>query len=274
MLQKTILCYNTSYGGRIEFLTLEQVNLIKSAHCLTKSTHRTDIMKFNRSNSNNPTIILRPRQESILSTHRVLRNTYFLLSLTLLFSAGTAAYAMATHAMGPGMLVFLIGIFGLSFLVSLLRNSVWGIVAAFAFTGFLGYTLGPILNLYLSSFSNGGQIIMTALGATGVIFLALTGYVIKTQKDFTYLGGFLFAAITVAFLIGLAGVLFQLPMLQLVISGAFALLSSALILFHTSQIIEGGETNYIMATVSIYVALFNLFTSLLQLLGAFSGNRE
>jgi len=229
-------------------------------------------MKFDRSNPQS--VILQARKQSILATHSVLRNTYFLLSLTLLFSAVTAAYAMASHAQSPGIIVFLLGTFGLSFLVSALRNSAWGIAAAFAFTGFLGYVLGPILNLYIHAFSNGSQIVMTSLGATGLIFLSLSAYVLTTRKDFSYLGGFLFAAMMVAFLAGIGGILFQAPLLQLVISGAFALLASGLILFHTSQIVQGGETNYIMATVSIYVALFNLFTSLLQLLGAFSGNKN
>lgn len=211
---------------------------------------------------------------SILATNAVLKNTYFLLSLTLLFSAGTAYFAMMTNARSPGFIVFLAGIFGLSYLVSAMRNSAWGILAAFIFTGFLGYTLGPILNMFLHSYANGAQIIATALGATGFIFLALSGYALSTRKDFSYMGGFLFAAIMVAFLVGIAGAVFNMPMLQLVVSGAFALLSAGLILFHTSQIINGGEQNYIMATVSIYVALFNLFVSLLNILGAFSGNRN
>jgi modulator of FtsH protease len=164
--------------------------------------------------------------------------------------------------------------FGLLFLVSALRNSAWGILATFAFTGFMGYTLGPVLNSVMTNFANGGQIVVTALGATGAIFLVLSAYVLTTRKDFSYMGGFLFAAITVAFLAGIGGMLFNIPMLQLVVSGAFALLSSGLILFHTSQIVNGGERNYIMATISIYIALYNLFVSLLQLLSVFGGNRE
>ncbi len=221
----------------------------------------------------NHTVIVQS-QESILAVNTVLRNTYFLLSLTLLFSAATATLAMMSNAKGPGILFFIVGMFGFSYLVSALRNSAWGILAAFAFTGFMGYALGPILNSFLHSFANGGQIIMTALGATGFIFLALSGYALTTRKNFGYLGGFLFAGIMVAFIAGIGGALFNIPMLQLVISGVFALLSSGLILFHTSQIIHGGERNYIMATVSIYVALFNLFVSLLNILGAFSGNRN
>lgn len=228
-------------------------------------------MKFNNINESSVVVA---RQRSLLATHAVLRNTYFLLSLTLLFSGATAAFAMSTNASSPGILVFLIGMFGLSFLVNFLRNSAWGILAAFAFTGFMGYILGPILNMYLHNFTNGSQIIMTAMGATGIIFLTLSAYVLTTRKDFSYMGGFLFAGVMVAFLAGIAGALFNMPFLQIVISGAFALLSSGLILFHTSQIIHGGETNYITATISIYVALFNLFVSLLQILGAFSGNRN
>ncbi|MFT3742337.1 MAG: Bax inhibitor-1 family protein [Gammaproteobacteria bacterium] len=213
-------------------------------------------------------------RSSVIASHNVLRNTYFLLSLTLLFSAATAAFAMAHQAQGPNFLLFLAGMFGLSFLVTALRNSAWGIVAAFAFTGFMGYVLGPILNQYIHGFSNGSHIIFTALGATGLIFLALSGYVLTTRKSFSYMGGFLFAGIMVAFLAGIAGALFHMPMLQVVVSGLFALLSSGMILYQTSQILEGGEQNYIMATISLYTALFNLFLSLLNILGVFSGNRE
>lgn len=222
---------------------------------------------------NNTPNVITQTSASILATNSVLRNTYFLLSLTLLFSAAMAAFSMATRAQ-PGIIIFLVGMFGLSFLVNALRNSAWGIAAAFAFTGFMGYMLGPILNAYLSMYTNGGQLIMTALGATGFVFLALSGYVLTTKKDFSYLGGFLFAGIMIAFLAGLAGLFFQMPLFQLFVSGAFALLSSGLILYHTSNIIRGGETNYIMATVSIYTALFNLFVSLLNILSAFAGNRD
>ncbi len=214
------------------------------------------------------------RSESALATNAVLRNTYFLLSLTLLFSAAIAAWAMQANVKGPGPIVFLVGMFGLSLLVSVLRNSFLGILAAFAFTGFMGYTLGPIINSFVHGYVNGGQIVTAALGGTGAIFLALSAYALKTRTDFSYLGGFLFAAVLVAFLAGIAALFFHMPGLQLVVSGAFALISSGLILFHTSQIIHGGERNYIMATLSIYIALYNLFLSLLNILGAFSGNRN
>lgn len=212
--------------------------------------------------------------DSALATNSVLRNTYFLLSLTLLFSAGTAYYAFISNARPLNFIVTLVGMFGLLFLTRALRNSVWGIVSTFAFTGFMGYILGPTLNLYIHTFSNGTQLVMTALGATGIIFFVLSGYALVTRKDFSYMGGFLTAAFLIAFFVGLGALIFNMPMLQLIVSGAFALLASALILFETSQIINGGETNYILATVSLYVALFNLFVSLLQLLGAFSGKRD
>jgi modulator of FtsH protease len=213
-------------------------------------------------------------QTSILSTHQVLRNTYFLLSLTLLFSAGTATFAMLINAAPVNLIVLLVGIFGLQFLTIKLRNSIWGLASIFAFTGFMGYTLGPILNFYLQAFSNGGQIIMTALGSTGLIFLGLSAYAMVSRKDFGYLGGFLFAAAMVAFMAGLGGIFFNMPILNLVVSGAFALIASGYILFTTSQIIHGGEKNYIMAAISLYVALFNLFVSLLRILAAFAGNRN
>ncbi len=213
-------------------------------------------------------------QVAVLATNSVVRNTYILLSMTLLFSAGAAFIAMATNAKPLGLLVSIIGMFGLLFLTQFLRNSIWGLVSTFAFTGFMGYMLGPILNQYISSFSNGSQLVMTALGATGIIFLALSAYAFITRKDFSYMGGFLFAAISVAFLVGIGAAIFNWPLGQLLVSGAFAILSSGLILFQTSQIIHGGERNYIMATITLYVSLFNLFTSLLNLLAAFAGNRE
>ena len=201
----------------------------------------------------------------------VLRNTYMLLSMTLLFSALTAGIAMATNAAPLHWLITLGGYFGLLFVVTRLRDSAWGLAAVFALTGFLGYTLGPILNLYLS-LPNGSQIVMTALGGTGVIFLALSGYAVVSRKDFSFMGGFLMVGILVAFLGGLGAMLFNVPMLSLAVSGMFVLLMSGMILWQTSEIIHGGETNYIMATVSLYITLFNLFISLLQILGVMSGD--
>jgi len=212
------------------------------------------------------------RSESTLAVNRVLRNTYFLLSLTLLFSAGTAAVSTITNAPPIGFIGLLAGMFGLYFLTVRLRNSAWGILAIFAYTGFLGYTLGPILNFYLHNFANGAQIIGVSLGATGLIFLGLSAYVLTTRKNFNYLGGFITIAVLTAFLIGIGALFFNLPVLQLVISGAFAVISSAYILYTTSEIIHNGERNYIMATVSLYISIFNLFISLLRILSFFSGN--
>ncbi|MCS4505636.1 Modulator of FtsH protease YccA [wastewater metagenome] len=208
---------------------------------------------------------------SALATNAVIRNTYLLLSMTLLFSAVTAGLAMATNAPPLNFIVVLVGYFGLLFLTNALRNSVWGLAAIFALTGFMGYTLGPILNLYVHTFSNGTELVLTALGGTGAIFLGLSGYALSTQKDFSFLRGFLFAGILVAFFASLGAMFFSLPALSLAVSAAFMLLMCGLILYQTSEMIHGGETNYIMATVTLYVALFNLFTSLLQLLGFFAG---
>lgn len=212
-------------------------------------------------------------RESLIATHSVLRNTYWLLGLTLLFSAATAGFAMVTNAR-PNLILTIVGVYGLMFLTQALRNSGWGLVAAFAFTGFMGYTLGPVLNLVLHGYANGAQILMTALGSTGLIFFGLSAYVLASRKDFSYLGGFLFVGIMVAFLASIGGLFFNIPALHLAVSAAFVLLSSGLILFHTSQIINGGERNYIMATISIYVALYNLFVSLLQIFTAFGGRNN
>jgi modulator of FtsH protease len=211
--------------------------------------------------------------ESLIASHSVLRNTYWLLGLTLLFSAGTAGFAMMTNAVVKPWLA-IIGIYGLMFATHALRNSGWGLLCAFAFTGFMGYTLGPLLNMVLHGYANGSQLIMTAFGATGIIFFGLSAYVLTTRKDFSYLGGFLFVGVMVALLAAIANFFFNVPALHLVVSAAFVLLSSGLILFHTSQIINGGERNYIMATISIYVALYNLFVSLLQIFSAFSGRNN
>ncbi|HET8807941.1 MAG TPA: Bax inhibitor-1/YccA family protein [Methylophaga sp.] len=221
-------------------------------------------------NYDSQTTVVRSEQ-SALQTNKLLRNTYALLALTLGFSAVTAGMSMAFNLPHPGIILTLIGYFGLLFLTAKLRNSVWGIAAVFALTGFMGFTLGPIISAYLSM-PNGSQIVMQALGGTGIIFLALSAYAIKSEKDFSFMGGFLFVGILVAFLAGLAAIFFQMPGLSLAVSAMFVLLMSGLILYQTSEIIHGGETNYIMATVTLYVSIYNLFTSLLHLLGAFSGN--
>ena len=210
-------------------------------------------------------------QQSALATNKVLRNTYTLLSMTLLFSAACAGVAVMINMPPMGIVITLVGYFGLLFLTTKLRNSAWGLVSVFALTGFMGLTLGPIISMYLS-IPNGSQIVMTAMGGTGVIFLGLSGYVLTTRKDFSFMGGFLMVGILVAFLAGIASMFFSMPGLSLAVSAMFILLMSGLILYQTSEIIHGGETNYIMATVTLFISIYNLFISLLQLLGAFGGN--
>ena len=211
-------------------------------------------------------------QPQQLATNRVLRNTYLLLSMTLLFSAVTASISMALNLPHPGLILTLGGYFGLLFLTSKYRNRDLGIVFVFALTGFMGYTLGPILNAYLA-LPNGGQIVMMAMAGTAAIFFGLSTYVRATRKDFSFMGGFLLAGIVTAFLAGLGAFFFEMPALSLAVSAVFVLLMAGLILYETSNIINGGETNYVMATVTLYVAIFNLFTSLMHLLG-FMGAEE
>ncbi len=222
----------------------------------------------------NQTSVLTQTTESILATNKVLRNTYLLLSMAFLFSALMAYVSSAMHIRPIHPILFIAGSYGLIFLTSALRNSPMGLLSVFGFTGFMGFALGPILNLYVANFSNGGQLIGTALGGTGLIFLTLSGYALTTRKDFSYLGGFLFAASMVALLAMIAGIFFQMPALQLMISAAFMLIASGSILFQTSEIIHGGERNYIMATISLFVSIYNLFISLLNILSAFSSNRD
>ncbi|TRX00473.1 Bax inhibitor-1/YccA family protein [Candidatus Methylobacter oryzae] len=216
------------------------------------------------------TAISRPEAD-ILSTNKVLRNTYLLLSMTLIFSAMTAGAAMLFNLPHFSPIITLVGYFGLLFLTTKFSNSGLGLVFVFALTGFMGLTLGPVLTMYVKAFSNGHELIMTALGGTGVIFLGLSGYALTTRKDFSFMGGFLMVGVLVAFLAGLASIFFTMPALSLAVSAMFILLMSGMILFQTSEIIHGGETNYILATISLYVSIYNLFLSLLQLLGVFSG---
>jgi modulator of FtsH protease len=191
--------------------------------------------------------------------------------MTLIFSALTAGASMALNLPHPGIILTLVGYFGLLFLTAKYRDSGLGLAFVFALTGFMGYTLGPILNTYMG-LANGTQLVITAMAGTGVIFLGLSGYALTSRKDFSFMGGFLVTGILVAFLAGLGALVFEMPGLSLAVSAMFILLMSGLILYETSNIIHGGETNYIMATVSLYVSIFNLFTSLLHLLGFMSGD--
>ncbi len=208
---------------------------------------------------------------STVDSNKLIRSTYMLLSATLFFSAFTAGIAMVTEMPPLGFIITLVGYFGLLFLTSYLQNSVWGIASVFALTGFMGLTLGPIISLYLARYVNGAELVMMAFGSTAVIFLGLSGYALASRKDFSFLGGFLFAGILVAFLAGIGAIVFNLPGLSLAVSAMFVLLMSGLILYQTSDMVHGRETNYIMATVTLYVTIYNLFISLLHLFGVFMG---
>ena len=213
-----------------------------------------------------PLAVSRPGATSELSTNRVLRNTYALLSATLFFSAVIAAASAALKMPHPGIALTLLGFFGLLYATTRLRNSAWGLAAVFGLTGFMGYTMGPVVSHYLAM-PDGHQVVMMAMGGTASIFVGLSAYALTTRKDFSFMGGFLMAGIIVAFLVGLGAIFFQVPALSLTVSAAFVLLMAGLILFETSRIVHGGETNYIMATVGLYVSIYNLFSSLLALIG-------
>ena len=194
-----------------------------------------------------------------------------LLGLTLAFSALTAAFAMASNAAPVNIWVMLIGFYGLLFLTHKMANSAWGLLCVFALTGFMGYTLGPILGYYMAS-ANGTQLVMTALGGTAFIFFGLSAYALISKKDFSFLSGFRMAGFLVILAAVVANIFLQIPALQLALSAAFMLFSSAAILMQTGAIINGGERNYILATVTLYVSLYNIFISLLNLLTAFGGD--
>ena len=209
--------------------------------------------------------VARPSGQAI-EINRVLRNTYLLLGMTLAFSAGVAYIAMISGAPYLGFFPTLLGFFGLSFLVHRLANSAWGLLAVFLFTGFLGYTLGPLLALYLKM-PHGPALVGQALALTAGAFVGLSGYALVTRRDFNFLSGFLvtgafvlLGAMVLAYVADISG-------LALAVSAGFVLFACALILFETSSVIHGGETNYIRATVGLYVSIYNLFTSLLYLLG-------
>lgn len=209
---------------------------------------------------------------SEISTNKVLRNTYMLLAMTLLFSAVTAGTAMAMGIGQMNIFIFLIGAYGLMFLVHKTANSAAGILSIFAFTGFMGFTLGPMLSLYLS-LPNGAQLVMTALGMTGATFIGLSAVALITRKDFSFLGNFMIAGAIVLVLAMVAAMIFNITALALAVSAGFVLFSSAAILYQTSEIIHrAGETNYILATITLFVSIYNLFVSLLSLLGFMSND--
>jgi modulator of FtsH protease len=208
--------------------------------------------------------------ESVLSTNKVLKNTYMLLSITLVFSAITASISMAMGlGQGTALILMLVG-FGLLFVVNRTADSSKGLIAIFAFTGVMGASIGPMLNYYLAM-PNGPELVMQALGGTAVVFFGLSAYALTTRKDFSYMGGFLMVGLLVAVVAMVANIFLNIPALSLTISAAVVMIMSGLILFDTSRIINGGETNYIRATVSLYLDIYNLFIHLLHLLSALSG---
>lgn len=201
----------------------------------------------------------------------VLRNTYMLLSMTLVWSAVLAYAGTQVTFSLPLSLGLLVGSLVTLFATLALRNSVWGLPMVFAFTGMMGFSLGPVLQHYLS-LANGGTLIMTAAGMTALIFGALSFYVLTTRKDFSFLGGFLFVGLLVLVLASLVGLFFPMPMLQVALSAVGVLIFSGYVLYDTSKIIHGGETSYISATVSLYLDILNLFLDLLRLVGFFSSD--
>ena len=215
-------------------------------------------------------IVVNSQEESLLSTHKVLRNTYFLLGLTMAFSAVVAYISMSLNLPYPNLVVLLVGFYGLLFVTNRLANSAWGILAAFAFTGFMGYTIGPILNIYVARGME--DLIMLAFAGTAIVFFACSAYVLTTKKDMSFLSTAIFSLFIVLLLGIVASFFFQIPALAVGISALFVVFSTMTILYETSNIIHGGETNYIRATVSIYVSIYNLFISLLRLLSIFSSD--
>jgi len=210
-------------------------------------------------------------QESALSVNKVVRNTYMLLSMTLFFSAICAVTTMALQvSQGVGMML-LIGGFIMSFVVRSTANSSKGLVAIFVFAGLWGGALGPVISVYLAAYANGSAIVAQALGGTAIIFLSLSGYALTTRKNFNFLGGFIFTGMMVVIVAMIANIFLQIPALSLAVSAAVIMLMSGFILFDTSRIVNGGERNYIMATISLYLSIINIFVHLLHLLGALTG---
>lgn len=219
---------------------------------------------------NNPNITLGHSQESVLATNKVLKNTYMLLSITLVFSGIMAFIGMSLNVgQGVGFIATIGAIGILWFVLPRTANSAAGIPVIFAFTGLLGLGMAPMLNYYLAV---NPSIVSTALGGTGVIFLGLSGYALTTRKDFSFMGGFLMVGMMVVIVASIANLFFQMPLMGLVVSGAVVMLMSGMILYQTSSIINGGETNYIMATASLFLSLVNMFQALMHILGVFGND--
>ena len=224
-------------------------------------TSTSNIMRSNVQTASNAIVI-----------NRTLRNTYQLLSATLFFSGLMAYLSMALNLPYFGFIPTLVGIIGLFFVVAKLKNSAFGILAVFALTGFMGLTLGPMINMYLTAYSNGAELVAMAMVGTATVFVTLSVYTIISQKDFSFMGGFLFAGLMVVILALVANFFFNIAAVSVAIASVSILIFSGFILFDTSRIIHGGETNYIMATVSLYISIYQLFVNMLMLLGIFGGD--
>ena len=208
--------------------------------------------------------------QRVFATNKLIRNTYLLLSLTLAMSAITAGIAMATGAPTVHWVIMLAVFIGMPFLISSLRNSVWSLPLTFLFTGIMGYILGPIIGLYLQ-LPNGSQIVATSFGLTAAVFIGLSGYALASRKDFSFMGGFLAVGLIVVLVAIVANIFLQLPALSLAISSAAVILMSGMILFDTSRMVNGGEDNYVMMTVSLFANIYVLFTHMLNLVSGLSG---
>ena len=219
-------------------------------------------------------IINQRTERVIIETNRVLKNTYLLLSLTLLFSAITAGFAIATSIPAINPILTLVVYFGLLFGIQATKDSSMGLVLTFVLTGFLGLTIAPILNFYLTTFNNGAELIMMSLGATGAIFLGLSVIAMNPNRDFTKLGSFLAVGSIVCLVAIIVNLFLQMPAIHLALSLMIAFISGGMILWQTNQIIQGGEKNYITATVTLYISILNLFLTILQFLAIFTGRRD
>src|SRR3990167_7310780 len=211
------------------------------------------------------------QQESSFSTSSVLRNTYLLLSLTLLFSAAMAGFGMTMQISFSGSIFLFVASFALLFATSALRNSAWGILMIFAFTGCMGFSMGPMLNHFIRGYSNGGQLILTALGGTGVTFILSSAYVLVTKKELSHWSKFLMIGLVLCIIASIGNIFLKMPAMQLAISTLLTFIATLLMMYDTSRIIHGGERNYIMATMSLYLDIQVLFQNLLMLLGALNG---
>jgi len=210
-------------------------------------------------------------QSSSIEINKVLKNTYMLLSMTLAFSAVTAGISMAVGLSHMAALGMMIVAFILMFVVNKNADKPSGLFWVFAFTGLMGASLGPMLNVY-AAMPNGSSLILQALGGTALIFFALSGYALTSKKDFSFMGGFLMTGLVVVLIASIANIFFAIPALQLAVSSAIIMIMSGLILFDTSRIIHGGETNYIRATVALYLDVYNIFVHLLSILGIFGND--